>query len=1209
LESEERRVVTILFADMTDSTTLAGHLDPEEVRLLLAGYFSTMAQAIRKHGGTIEKFIGDAVMAVFGAPTAHEDDPDRAVRAALEMLEALQHFNARRLADDPKATAIQIRIGINTGDVLAASSAHDGGQFLITGDAVNVAQRLQQHAQPGTVLVGERTYRSTQGAIIYERLDPIEVKGKAEALRVWRAITTVDDQAAPATQRSRGLNELPSPFIGRAPELSILDALYERVIEEQRPHLVTLMGAPGVGKSRLVREWLRHILHGEHTPRTSGHFTETRMLPTQGEPMVLEGRCPPYGSAITYWPLAEILRGYCGFLEADTPQVTRERLTKMMQELLQETGPADDVQELIRQLGFAIGLEAAENAQQRPPAGDSKEQREAAFRAWRIFFEALARRQPLLVFIDDIHWADEALLDLLEYLTQRVSNASLLLLCPTRPDLLDKRAGWGGGKRNFTTLTLEPLSPEQSHQMIDALIPPQGLPLSLRSSILSKAEGNPYFVEEIVRMLIDRGILICNDDGCQVAPQDPDATFSVVLASVIPDTVQGVLAARIDFLSQQEKRLLQHATVAGRTFWKGALVHLAQEMQPEALNTALEVLRRKDFLQENERPTGIVIERDMQYSFKHGLVRDVAYASIPRAKRAREHARMAEWLERVAAGRIDEFIELLAYHYHQAIITWSQDTSGQALVRRPARAQAQADLRQKAITYLIQAGDEAIGKYAANQAVRHYTAALDLLNGIETDRKFRSSLHTKLGRAYFVLSDGDASWQQYQQALDESQKEPPVERAHLYQRLTMLSTRWRGMFKQPPDFALIRTYLDTALELLQDQPESIDLALLLAGDAFWNVQAYFHHHVDESAIERAIASAERAASIAETLNHPANYSEVLDALSSVYSNVGDFRAFLEVQKRRLSLVERIRDKAEILDVYYTASFAYYFLADYPQAIVWADEASKVAEAMNSRRKLCSVLAQKVNVYFAWDRWADVLLWGEKLAALCEQYDLLHQSWPAPLGIRAVALVYYRTGQEERGDHYAQMVEQAAGRMEQNIKSEVLLSLVRMAQERWEEARDLLQRVVTQFPGIESIQTQAYLAEVYARLGDEAGYDALPASLLAQLERAGDRKNWADLLRTRGLVRSRRGDAEGASDDLRRALALFQEMGTRWEEAQTSEALAAHLARLPDASASVEAANLLAAAQTLYETLHAEPALMKMRAAARANGAMLHHDTR
>ena len=443
------------------------------------------------------------------------------------------------------------------------------------------------------------------------------------------------------------------------------------------------------------------------------------------------------------------------------------------------------------------------------------------------------------------------------------------------------------------------------------MLSPDGLPPALRNSILAKAEGNPFFVEEMIRMLIDLGVLICKDDRWQAVHQDPGKNYTELLSFTIPDSVQGVLAARIDLLSQTEKRVLQHAAVAGRTFWKGALADLSQEISPEELDLSLASLVRKDFVVENEHPSGILIERDMQYSFSHVLVRDVAYASVPRTRRAREHARMAEWLERMAAGRVDGFIELLAYHYHQAVVAWSQTASGQALARRPARAQMQADLRQKAVQYLILAGNDAIGKYAANQAVRHYTAALDFLSANESDLSQRTHLHERLARAYFVLSDGDACWEHYQHALDEAKDASPQERAHLYQHLTMVGTRWRSWFKQPPELSLIRAYLDEGFALLKDQPEVMELALLLASEAFWYMQAYVSQQLDERAMEQATASADRAAEIAERLNHPVYLSEVLDALSSVYGNISDYRAFLEVQKRRLALVDRIKDRTEI----------------------------------------------------------------------------------------------------------------------------------------------------------------------------------------------------------------------------------------------------------------------------------------------------------
>ncbi len=1190
LEGEERRVVTILFADMTGSTALADRMDPEEVRLLMAGYFGTMAQAIHRHGGTIEKFIGDAVMAIFGMPAAHEDDPERAVRAGLEMLDALKRFNEQRLAEDPQAPQVQIRIGISTGEVVAASGAGDGGQFLITGDAVNVAARLQQQAEPGTILVGSRTYRSTHGAIIYQPLSPIQVKGKPQPLRVWQAIDAVEDQAAPPTQYLRGIEGLPSPFIGRVPELALLDAVYERVIGERRPHLITLLGAPGVGKSRLVREWAHRLRQQNAGKSGASDAPEEGHLAPQ-PPLWLEGRCPPYGAGIAYWPLVEILRCFCGFTDSDTSQQAGERLLQKVQEVIDGNQQGETISSLTRLLGFSIGLKMEPGEETRPSA-DSNEQRESLFRAWRIFFESLARRQPLLIFIDDIHWANETLLDLLEYLTQRVSDAPLLFLCPTRADLLEKRPGWGGGKRNFTILTLEPLSSEQSHELIDALLSPDGLPPALRNSILAKAEGNPFFVEEMIRMLIDLGILICRNDRWQAASQDPGKTYSDLLSFTIPDSIQGVLAARIDLLSPTEKRVLQHAAVAGRTFWKGALAELSSEISPEALDLALESLIDKDFLVEHERPTGILIERDVQYSFNHVLVRDVAYASIPRTRRAREHARMAEWLERVAAGRLEGFIELLAYHYHQAIVAWSQTASGQALARRPARAQAQVSLRQKAVDYLILAGNEAMSKYAANQAVRHYTAALDLLNGSESDALLRPHLHERLARAYFVLSDGDSCWEHYQQALDESQDAPALERAHLYQHLTMLSTRWRPWFKHPPDLQLIRTYLDEGLALLKDQPEVMELALLLASEAFWYQQAYFSQQLDESAIKRAIASAERAASIAERLNRPVYLSEVLDALSNVYGNVSDYRAFLEVQKRRLALVDRIKDRAEIFDIYFTASRAYRQLSDYPQALYWADEALKVAESMNSRRKLCGMLGNKVLIYFQWDRWAEVLHWGEKLATLCEQYDLLSQSWPAPDGIMALAIVYYLTGQDERGDYYAHLAEQAAP--ETDLRHELISGQLRLAQQRLEEAREIFQWLSTHYSVIERPQIQGRLVELAALLGDEARYDELAPTALALMEHSGSRKGWAGLIRTRGIMRSKRGAFKEATADFQTALDCYRQLGTRWEEALTLEALAVHLSQSQDADQRREASDLLHTALAIYEALHAAPAALRAR---------------
>jgi tetratricopeptide (TPR) repeat protein len=402
--------------------------------------------------------------------------------------------------------------------------------------------------------------------------------------------------------------------------------------------------------------------------------------------------------------------------------------------------------------------------------------------------------------------------------------------------------------------------------------------------------------------------------------------------------------------------------------------------------------------------------------------------------------------------------------------------------------------------------------------------------------------------------------------------------------MTMLGTRWRAWFKQPPDLSLIRVYLDEGFALLKDQPEEMELALLLASEAFWYLYGYSNQQLDESAMDQAIASAERAAKIAERLNHPVNLSEVLDALSNAYGNISDYRAYLEVQKRRLALVDRIKDRVEIFDIYYTASRAYYQLSDFPQALYWADAALKVAESMNSRRKLCGMLGNKVQIYFQWDQWAEVLHWGEKLATLCEQYDLLSQSWPAPYGIAALAIVYYRTGQDERGDYYARMAELAAP--EGSLHHELISGQLRIAQRRLEEARDIFQRLSVHYTAIERPSIQWRLVELAANLGDDTRYDELAPTAMALMERSGSRKGLASLTRTRGIVNSKRGLAKEAVEDFQTALESYRQIGTRWEEALTLEALATHLSQSAVEGQRQEASDHLHAALKIYEELHA-----------------------
>ena len=507
----ERRVVTIMFADITGSTPLADRLDPEDMRAILASYFNLMAEQIRRHGGTVEKYIGDAVMAVFGAPVAHEDDPDRAIRAALDMQTALNTFNAHRLAHDPETTRLQMRIGINTGEVAAPGARSSRQDFLITGDAVNVAARLQQVATPDTILVGERTYLAAREVFEFRGLAPLQVKGKDRPLHAW-VVQGLHTRNLGIVQHPRGIEGLQAPLVGRALELTLIHATYARVRDARHPHLITLLGAPGIGKSRLVREFIEREIEAARC---------TTCDETPVEPRVLQGHCPPYGEGITYWPLVEILRSLIGVSGDESGEELENRFVDFVRESLRKAKRSEDVSlvagVLLQSIGHGLRGENSRGTRreiQRSTLNkdlDKGGPQAALQRACRILLEAIAQVQPLILVIDDVQWADEALLDLLEYLTGRISDFPILFLCLARPDFLERRREWGGGQPNFTTIILDALTSGETTELITELLSTHDLPDALLHTIQRRAEGNPFFVEEIVRMLIDQEVLIKED--------------------------------------------------------------------------------------------------------------------------------------------------------------------------------------------------------------------------------------------------------------------------------------------------------------------------------------------------------------------------------------------------------------------------------------------------------------------------------------------------------------------------------------------------------------------------------------------------------------------------------------------------------------------------------------------------------------------------
>jgi class 3 adenylate cyclase len=631
---EQRKTVTVLFCDVAGSTALGESTDPEALRALLARYFERMKAIVERHGGTVEKFIGDAVMAVFGVPVVHEDDALRALRAAAEMRDALPELG------------VQARIGLNTGEVVTGTA-----ERLATGDAVNVAARLEQAAEAGEILLGEETRRLARDAVEVQELESLVLKGKSEPVAAFRLVSLRHD--APGVARRQD-----AAMVGRGRERRLLVDAWERTRSERTCCLFTILGTAGVGKSRLVAEFLSSV----------------------DDATVLHGRCLSYGEGITYWPVVELLVQLVG--KAPDAELARYGLDRRAQEAVHAV------------LG-----------------GDGVASTEETAWAVRKLLEAAARERPLVAVLDDLHWAEPTLLDLVEHVADLARDAPILLLCMARPDLLDWRAGWSGGKLNATTLLLEPLTAEETDRLLGDLLGSMAIGESLRERVRSTAEGNPLFVEEMVAMLRDA----------------PSAQ------QLVPPTIQALLAARLDQLEVDERAVLERGAVEGRVFHRGAVLELAPE--GTQVDAQLAKLVRKELV----RPDKPQLPAEDAFRFRHLLIRDAAYVALSKATRAKLHEQFARWLgER--ASELVEHDEIVGYHFEQAhryrVELWPPDEHGRELGRRAAELLASTGTRA------LERGDE--------------PAAANLLGrcvAIHPDEARRVELMTLLAEALFGTGD------------------------------------------------------------------------------------------------------------------------------------------------------------------------------------------------------------------------------------------------------------------------------------------------------------------------------------------------------------------------------------------------------------------------------------------------------------------------
>jgi len=619
---EQRKVVTILFADVVGSTALAAQSDPEVVRATMGRYFQRIAEIAAAYGGTVEKFAGDAAMVVFGVPTVHDDDAERAVRAGLEIRDG--------------AAEVAVRVGVNTGE--AVTSAREDRQFMVSGDAVNVAARLQQGAEPGEVVVGQLTEQLTRKVVEYESREPVAAKGKPEplvAFRALRARTAVPEQA-------RGVPGLHAVLVGRDRELRLLLDTYARSSEDRRPHLFTLAGSAGVGKSRLVSEALSALA-------TSGA-------------RVVRGRCLPYGRGITYWPLIEILRQDTGITLSDEGDAALVKLDRWLGELLRDDAQRPAIR---ARLSVMLGFEAPEAVMPDTPA--DRVERELAW-GMRRYLEALAKAAPLIVVVDDLQWAEPAVVGMIEQLVERVSNAPILVICIARPEFLEGRRDWSSGKPNSTTITLDPLSPHDTGTLISELLEIEALPRELRAQLIARSAGTPLFCEEFIHMLIDDGRLVREGMSWRATGAIEDLQ--------VPQSINAVLAARLDGLPEHERNVLQAASVVGERFQLGQLQDLADGRD---LEETVESLRRKGLL-----IGGDGADDDM--AFRHLLIRDAAYSSLPKSERASLHDRFGTVLEQLA-GDAAQLTEIRAHHAERAFTLSSElGGAGDVFLNRALRA-------------------------------------------------------------------------------------------------------------------------------------------------------------------------------------------------------------------------------------------------------------------------------------------------------------------------------------------------------------------------------------------------------------------------------------------------------------------------------------------------------------------------------------------
>ena len=1032
--TEERRLVTVLFADAVGSTGLGESLDPEDVRALMARYFSIATEVVEAHGGTLEKFIGDAVMAVFGLPVAHGDDAARAVAAALELRDRVRE-------DSALGERLPIRLGISSGEVVA-SREPAAGDFLVTGDAVNVAARLQQAAEPWSILVGERAARAAGRSFLLRPIEPIGVRGKSLPVPASEVI----GRSEPATARR-------TPLIGRDADLAQLELVASRAFNERRPFLVSVIAAPGVGKSRLLEEFL---------DRLPARSPDARIATAQ---------CLPYGQRLTYWPLRALLFQLLDLPEQAPPEIVRSAARAWLSAAGNET--PDRTADLLATTIGAAEVELVDRAE--------------LFAAWRSTIELAALQQPVILVVEDLHWSSDSLLDLVEFVLRPRHESALLMVALARPELLDRRPNWGGGRRNYVSLALEPLGDGEVGLLVAQLL--DGPAPDIVRSVVARADGNPFYAGEIVRSIVER-----------VPDLRDQAAVDATLAS-LPDTVQATILARLDALPAPARRLLQVGSVFGRSYRLPGVVELDPDLAVSSAEASDELLTR-DLVRASGRES---------FTFRHILIREVAYGTLTRAARIKLHAAAGSWLEATAGADVDALAELIAYHFRESI-------SLSQLAGQPVDDAA----RRRAAAWLSHAADVAWAGAASIEAARHLQAAIEL-----ADREEQPELYLRLGRVWLGGDGGVAAFRTAYELGRDLNRSADFLLLALALRQTAM-TRWFSSVARQPSLEEFEHLRAQARELFERATDERARATFLIAESF---VPFWLSNLGRQPSRETLAQAEdwgrRGLELAEGLDDAVLMSAALDGIGDVTSREYP-REALTLARRRLSFEHRLNVE-ERLDAHNVLAWRMCELGDLEDAISTSERGLAALQPGQDPFFALAVASWRPYAMAILGRWDDLPAAAER----CRQLWLEGQRPAAGYAVSAFvsALDVARARQSDGVERWSAVLDEILGQFEEGHPTRRLQGFVA-------PDVDALTNVITGWRSyVQRVQHVERALAACADRGKRVPTEPLD-EIIERAEQLGQRPLQAQALRVRGL--------QGSSGqvDLASSLSLFQEIGAR-----------------------------------------------------------------